>query len=249
MHVIPLLPGCPWESWSRPNVKWCENNLCSIITTPANTWSNLFYCFFSILMWKEARPTRPALRLFAVASMLVGVTSFAYHASYTWFFQLFDFIGMFCFCMISVTLNCRRLNQLSQHKLVVFFTSGVTVCTLSFLCISMLGLPVQLIIVGLIMLILCQEWWLQRNVYRRHPRLRPKMKKFVQAMVLLAVAFAFSLADMLRVWCNPNNHVINGHSIWHILTSVTLYLLFQYHKQFAYDQYSANLLPIKISTV
>ena len=54
MHeVTDLLPHCPWANWSRPNIKWCEENLCQVITTPANTWSNLVYIIVGLYILIE----------------------------------------------------------------------------------------------------------------------------------------------------------------------------------------------------
>jgi hypothetical protein len=252
LNVPPLTAGCPWSTWPRPNVKWCENNLCAFITTPANTWSNFMYCFFAYKMWKESK-NRPSIQIFALSSLLVGVTSFAYHASYTKFFQFFDFVGMFCFCMTSVTLNARRLEQCSRQKQMLFYSVGVGICTMSFLLVPMLGLPVQILVVILILTTLGQEWWLQTVTYKLHPHMQPNMTPFYSAFLLLFIAFGCSIADLTRVWCNPDNHLVNGHSMWHILTSIVLYLLFKYHSQFAYEEISidstSTLLPIKLQTV
>ena len=253
MHMItPLKVGCPWSTWARPNVKWCEHNLCAFVTTPANTWSNMLYCFFAWVMWKEAKGRRH-LQLFAVASMMVGVTSFAYHASYTKFFQFFDFVGMFCFCMASITLNARRNGYCQKHRVMHFYTIGVGLCTAAFLMIATLSLPVQVTVVALIAITGGQEYRLQTSaIYAQNPHMRPSMQHFYSAFVLLFVAFGCSMADLTRVWCNPDNHVMNGHSMWHILTSIVLYLLFKYHKQFAYDDKNdraQGLRPIKVQTV
>jgi hypothetical protein len=211
----------------------------------------LLYIIFAVAMWVQAGKDRPALRLFAPASFVVGVSSFAYHASYTYFFQVFDFIGMFCFLMVSIVLNARRLGQLSPHLVKVAFAGSVTACTALLLIAPYIGFPIQIIVVALILLMLVQEIVL-KSYYSRHPALRPKYGTFIWAVSLLLVAFGFSLADMLRIWCEPDNHVINGHSIWHILTAVVLYLLFCFHSQFAYDgassSASAALLPLRSST-
>jgi len=252
MHLVePLDPNCPWASWARPNVQWCENNLCAFITTPANTYSNVLYCLFSYRMWMESKK-HPSLRMFAVASMIVGLTSAAYHASYSYFFQFFDFVGMFCFCMCCVTLNARRMNQIGKNMVARFYIVGVIVCTGTFVLVPFLGLPVQLIVVLLIVTTLAQEWWLQHHVYQQHPTMQPKMMHFYRAFVLLLIAFGCSMADLTRVWCNPHNHSMNGHSMWHILTSIVLYLLFKFHMQFSYEENGGSgggdhLLPIRFN--
>ena len=53
--AAPLPPGCPWSGWAPPNVQWCEENLCALVTAPANTWSNLAYIVVGLVMWAAAR--------------------------------------------------------------------------------------------------------------------------------------------------------------------------------------------------
>jgi len=88
----------------------CESHLCSIIVAPANTWSNLAFIFFGAQMIKRSHNLNSrTLSMFGPASIMTGVTSLLYHASYTWFFQVFDFVGMFCFLFVIISLNSRRL--------------------------------------------------------------------------------------------------------------------------------------------
>ena len=102
-EVVPVEPGCPWESWARPNIKWCEDNLCAWVTTPANTWSNVAYVVVGVAMlWesyrcgqhKSKRPRERTVSHLGLASIVVGVTSFLFHMSYTAVFQFADFFGM-----------------------------------------------------------------------------------------------------------------------------------------------------------
>mmetsp|Transcript_7748 Transcript_7748/g.10130 ORF Transcript_7748/g.10130 Transcript_7748/m.10130 type:complete len:188 (+) Transcript_7748:196-759(+) len=123
--VTPLEPGCPWAEWTRPNIKWCEENLCSYITTPANTWSNLSYIVFGIWMIYDASKRKSqggkkegsrTLTTIGFASIMVGVTSLIYHASYTAQGQFLDFVGMYMFAVIPVILNLRRLRFLTKKN-------------------------------------------------------------------------------------------------------------------------------------
>ena len=250
--VPPLEARCPWSAWARPNIKWCEDNLCAWVTAPANTWSNLAYVLGAVLMWarlngRGVARRRCTLRLFPPASLVVGITSFAYHASYTWFFQLFDFVGMFVFCCVSTTLNARRLGQIDADAVPRVYLLSAALCSALFLLVGWLGLPVQLIVLTLVLLTLGQEAVLYfGRAYREHPKLRPRYHHFVSGMLLLVIAFACSVADATRLWCNPANHIMNGHSAWHLLTAIVLYLLFLFHEQFDYDQTSGKLLPLAV---
>jgi hypothetical protein len=39
------------------------------------------------------------------------------HASYTFFFQFFDFVGMFIFCFVMIVLNWQRMGRLRDEQL------------------------------------------------------------------------------------------------------------------------------------
>ena len=94
--IQPLPPDCPWGGWTPPDLQHCEANLCGWITTPANTWSNLAYVAVGVWIWRRAakRDLLAAGGLGPV-SIAVGVTSFAFHASYTFAGQVLDYGGMF----------------------------------------------------------------------------------------------------------------------------------------------------------
>ena len=118
MHeVTELLPHCPWAHWQRPNIKWCEENICAVITTPANTWSNLVYILVGGYIFYEGarnyerqrRKKAWTIRTMGIAAIICGLCSFSYHASYTKFFQFFDYLGMYVYIAFKRLL---RLNDL-----------------------------------------------------------------------------------------------------------------------------------------
>ena len=48
----------------------------------------------------------------------------------------------------------------------------------------------------------------------------------------LVVGETCSLLDLSRIWCNPTDHVVQGHAVWHLLTSVALLCQFLHYTQF-----------------
>jgi hypothetical protein len=100
-EIVQLPPGCPWADWERPNLSRCEQPRCAWIVTPSNSWSNLAFILAAVMLLVLNRQrdhvrslhVRELLDRFPAAAVIVGLTSFAYHASYTWFWQFFDFVG------------------------------------------------------------------------------------------------------------------------------------------------------------
>jgi hypothetical protein len=227
--VDPLPAGCPWSGWTPPNVDWCEEELCSWIVNPADTWSNLAYIAFGIVMWRAARrANNPGLVVFGPASVVVGVCSFAYHASYTYFLQFFDFVGMFVFCFTVISANALRLGWIGAKRQWVFFGVGVAVFSAAVPILSQTTIPIQSLVGVLIAGILAQEF----AIRRRNPgRARTSYAPFLVALALMAAAAAASLADVTRVWCEPENHWVQGHAVWHVLTAAALFALFQFYSR------------------
>lgn len=65
--------------------------------------SNLSYIIFGLYMIKDGGSRgSDSLRVVGIASIMVGLTSFAYHASYTAQGQFLDFVGMYMFAVIPI---------------------------------------------------------------------------------------------------------------------------------------------------
>ena len=221
---VPTLPlGCPWSGWALPNLKWCEANLCAWVTTPANTWSNLAYLAVALLMRRWAG-ARPLLRPFAPAAVATGVSSFAYHASYTYFFQFFDFVGMFLFAGLPVTLNAVRLGWISERARRLVYGALVIGCSALVPIFFRNHVPIQAIVALLIAVAISQELILWFG------RATPESRGWwLVAVGVLAVAATCSGLDLSRVWCDPENHWLQGHAVWHVLSAVSLLALFRFY--------------------
>ena len=90
------------------------------------------------------------LKLFAPAAIATGIFSGLFHASQSRFFQFFDFVGMYMFCMVAVTINCRRLGLFGRQQQVAVYMLGVVTCTLLTPILTAMNIPIQLIVVFLI---------------------------------------------------------------------------------------------------
>lgn len=228
MTPAPMPEGCPWSGFQPPNVDWCEAQLCSWITNPADTWSNLAYMLLAVLMWGDARRRGSrTLAMFGPASFITGLFSFAYHASYTFFLQFFDFVGMFVFALLVVTVNLRRSGALSARRQVLFYLGSVTFFSALVPPMYYLDLPFQGLVAFLILVILVQEARLWSSTEQHGA--------FWLALLLLAAGAICSALDLSRIWCDPNDHWLQGHAFWHVLTACSLYALYRFFSQFELD--------------
>merc|ERR1712166_227514 len=55
---------------------------------------------------------------------------------------------------------------------------------------------------------------------------------FAVGVGFLVVGLTCSMLDLNRIWCNPQNHVVQGHAVWHLFTALALMCQFQHYTQF-----------------
>lgn len=223
-QVPPLPAGCPWADWAPPNLKWCEDNVCGWITTPANTWSNVAYFVAAWLIWREARHAKAAeLRWFAPAALALGLGSFAYHASYTFAFQVLDFVGMYLVIFLFIVMNLRRAGVATPGTAPRYYAAGVLALTGAMLAMARYGLPYQLTVLVLAGVILVQELRLPR------PAAAAAYADLRLAWGFFAAALACSMLDLTRVLCDPSNHWLQGHAVWHVLSALGIHRGFRFY--------------------
>jgi hypothetical protein len=181
-------------------------------------------------MWQHARNTPSAAHgLFAPVSITVGVFSFAYHASYTYFLQFFDFVGMFLFCFTAITANALRLGWIEPRRRWPFLLAGVGGLSASVPLVSETAVPIQSLVAVLILVILAQELSIRRRSRAVGFGFAAGYRSFAAALLLLSAAGVASLADVTRTWCDPTNHWVQGHALWHLLSAGALYALYRFY--------------------
>jgi Ceramidase len=216
--ILPLEPGCPWEPLSSfwlPNVRWCEAQLCSVVVEPANTWSNLAYVVAGLaLLAAGRRRDDRTLRVFGAAEVVVGVSSFVYHMSYTGVLQVLDFFGMYVFTNLLIALNLVRLGALSRERFWPVYATSVVALTALTIALRFTPFPIQGIVFVAILAIVATE------LLQRAPGIDRRF--FWASLATLTVGAGFSAGDVTGVFCDPENHVVQGHAIWHVLGAISL---------------------------
>jgi hypothetical protein len=221
--------GCPWSDLSHawpPNVKWCEAQLCGWVVEPANTWSNLGYIFIGLgLLIYAAQQKSPLLKWFGWAQIIVGVSSFVYHMAWNFLFQVFDFFGMYVFIGLLLVFNLVRIGRVKREEMWATYGVLVGVLTVITPVMAKAGAPIQLIVLSMILGIFRTEY------AARSPAV--DYRAFWASFVLIVLAFAFSISDVTRLRCDPEDHIFQGHAIWHILGALSLWASAKHYHQFA----------------
>lgn len=231
MQVPSLSELNPWYKLSTifglPNVKWCEAQLNQWITEPANTWSNIAFIIAGIVVTRLAsKAANDRLKYYGPAMIILGFFSGIYHASYTFFFQVFDFIGMYLMILIPVFINWedwkgKRKNFLYEYLGV---TTLLTILTIIFYKIN---IPIQILILALILFIIFSEMLL----VKKRTQAGHLYPFYFLSIFFLAIAASFSSFDVTRLFCHPEDHLIQGHALWHVFNAVaglTNFLFYQY---------------------
>jgi hypothetical protein len=212
-----------------PNVKWCENTICAWINEPANAWSNLGYIVLAFYLWQKNTKNleNQYLKLFPLTLFLTGFFSFIYHSTNNFFTQVFDFLGMYSFTYLLILLSLKRFQKILTFKKFIKIYLVLIILTV-FLTIffDKNNIPIQSIIGVHILIIIGLE------IFYRMRDKNYSLKYFFTSMILIFVAASFSFVDVKRIWCDPHNHIIQGHGLWHVFSALSLYFMYFHAFQF-----------------
>lgn len=227
MYPNPHTEMCPWydaaEMFGAPNVKWCETTLCSWISEPANTWSNLLYMVFAvIIIAQNGKDSRYELRWMGPAMFLMGLFSLVYHASNNYLTQLFDFIGMYLLVFWMLVINLRRAALIERSRQTPVFVAMSLIGTGLVHVLYLAEIKFQLIVAAAALGIVITEFLAQK--VRKVPLIN-----FGIGLGFLTVAQLASLADGTRLYCEPDSW-LQGHAVWHILAAIGLFFAYQHYR-------------------
>jgi hypothetical protein len=195
------------------------------VTEPANAWSNLAYLAAALLMFAWGRrDARASIRWMPLSVAFLGACSFAYHASSTFAFQVFDFAGMFGFLFGPLVLNLIRRGSLAPARGPAAYAGLLAAGLVLVFAGRALRLPYQgLIALGAAVTVGSELWAMPKAQ-------RPaSYRDFAAGIGLLVLAEVFSVLDLTRVWCDPDDHLLQGHAAWHLVSAASLVFVFRHY--------------------
>jgi Ceramidase len=224
-------PSCPWydmqQQFGPPNIKWCEERICAFINEPANAWSNMLLIVVGLFLLTKGFKAKSTSMgkfdmLFGFIVIFMGGASFIFHATNNFLTQTFDFIGMYFYIYFLLCISLHHFKIVSNKMAVYLFFACVTVSTsLIFVSKYIIAFPYQ-IIVALSALTLAGFQVLGWMTDKNYPK-----KYLLLCLVSFVIAAGFSYSDISRLACDPTNHFIQGHAIWHIFCAIGAW--FSYH--------------------
>ena len=240
-----------WEgmviSKSALTVEYCEfNHPERLFHQPMNTYSNLIYFFYGLLVfqlgWKDWKAFAireantvgkfPYLSLLLAANFIyLSLGSAFFHSSLTWIGQRMDMnatygltLSLICIGMVQVVVK----KELSKQFQIILLL-GMLLLIVGFLPLALqISSAVLLPALFLVLLLLGIGNYLQYRT-QRSPLL------FILSFVLLAVAIQVRTLDVAKINCDPLS-IWQGHALWHFLTatsSLCMYFYFRSVKKLA----------------
>lgn len=215
-------------------MSFCEALTPGPLAQPANAVSSLAFCAVGLSLYRTMKE-RNALLLFPISAFLVGITSFLYHASWTFFFQVFDVGSMFMLSCLLISFNAARLGFIAPKRLAPFYIGLVALSIATMIALRghtgeyLFG--VEIGVVAVLEIVLARRGG--GTDYR----------PFLQAFGIFLLAYGIWLLDVHRLLCAENNHYLQGHAAWHVLNAFCFVYLYRFYRQFDLVQ-SIDAVPV-----
>lgn len=211
---------CPWAGWAPPTQIYCEEVLCGWVTTPSNSWSNI--SFILVAFWLARTIKEPRLRAFVPAAVILGVASFLFHASHTYAFQVLDNAAMFVIPALAAGLLLERRGWVRWPGRAAAAVAATA--TLLMMTFARLGWPTPMVMGLLVGWVMFLEW--------RRWESKTDIRWLLAALGLFGASFGVWILDYQRLWCDPGNHFLQGHALWHVGSAAAIGLLYRHYRQF-----------------
>lgn len=208
-----------------PDIKHCEANLAGWIAAPANTWSNLAYV--AVGLWIMRRSARRGLLTaggLGPVSIAVGVTSFAFHASYTFAGQVLDYAGMFLLLGWALARGLRRAGSLDERGALRFWGGLFAASIAALFSFRAAGWGIQTVVLVQALALAALE--IRLMLAKRDA---PSYAPFWLMQGLLIAAYACWHLDHSDLACRPDDHWFQFHALWHVVTAGAFVAAWRFH--------------------
>jgi len=217
---------------------FCEAEHTGLIKQPANTWSNLAFMFFGLLIafqlsagkFSENRNSITQNifygTFFSCLVVLLGPGSMAMHATQTPVGGFFDMLSMYLVASFMTAYALQRYFNLSTVYFILIFSGALISCIIAnfsdvdfifehfgntaFAFYILLAIVVEML-----------------NTYQKRLQ-HTRAWGFGGIAFLLTAFIIWNLSRTDAPFCDPSS-IVQGHAIWHILDACAAYCLFRYY--------------------
>lgn len=213
---------CPWSDYAPATIAFCERRLCAWVVEPSNAWSNLAYVLVGIWILGRCRPWQGNARTaIGVSAILLGVGSFAFHATGIRVFEVVDVSSMYLLSGLGLTFAFGRLWDWPAARAVRVF---VAVAAGSILLMVVLGND-GIVVFGIEMVTVIA---LEIGLRQRNPA--GSGVWLLGSVAALGIGFVIWLMDLHGPLCSPDNHLVTGHAVWHCLTALSVACFYRFQE-------------------
>lgn len=202
-----------------PTVEYCEQATYSIIARPGYFISNFVYILLGFYFLSQ--PGKLA-KSFGLISIVVGIFSAIYDASFLFYAQILDLSAMAILVLFLLGLNFNKLNLLNHKKII----SLLSILLITYMAVILLlegqsgRIMFGIFVLGVIMTdYLCLKTNPQKD-----------KKYFLLALFLFLLGFLIWMVDATQTICSPIEY-LNGRSIYHYLTALSIFYLYKYNSK------------------
>lgn len=213
---------CPWDILEPSTINFCEEKLCSWVVKPAETWSNISFILVGLLViYLSRKENHPHLTTIGFVGITLGIFSGFFHASGTQIGAWLDISAMHLFTGIGIAFNLKRFNgsRILLTFAIVFIPSTILIYIHEWFGIILFGFQ---FIAALA---------LEYMIYKK-TGIKAEYGSLKAALGVVALAWGIWWMDLTKLWCDPSNHVLNGHAVWHLMVGTTFYFIYRFYTQF-----------------
>jgi len=195
-------------------------------------WSNLTFVIVGLVIIFLNRQYKKTLTCWlGPIIILIGLSSFYHHSTYTEFTKMLDLGTIFLFSSLLIILGLRRYRPQIKISTLAWLYTVINLASwaLMYIIHNAIGLNIGISILGIhVVFALAYEtliWLKAKAPYR--------LSWLLAALLIASIAANFWMMDFTKSW--GNNHAFqwpNAHALWHFLTAFSLGFVYLYYKQF-----------------
>lgn len=200
-----------------PTVSYCEAIKDSLIARPAYFLSNIPYIILGVYLVTRKNKISKILGMF---SILIGIASSVYDASYRYNAQLIDLAVMCLFISFLFIKNLSLvLKRLKSTKILFYYVINLLSISLIYYFKGGAG---SLIFAALITLYIISELmvWRKFSITKKY---------WIIALTLFLIGWIFWQFDAKQIVCSPIA-LLNGRALFHYFTAGSIFFLYKHLK-------------------
>ncbi len=240
-----VLAGNVWEgmevSKSALTVEYCEfNDTSKLFHQSINTYSNLVYFFFGILICLIAKQdydnqelnSKNRLANFPELSFLIGISfiylsfgSAFFHASLTWIGQRVDMNGTYS---LSISILLIALYQVF-HKIELSKTTKRSLLIFAVILIISFYQIALFVSSSIILPIFILSAWILITVNYFQFSKERSLTIALLSIISIVIALKIRTMDVQKINCDPYS-IYQGHSLWHFLAGFSSFCSYAFFR-------------------